>query len=96
MIFSVLKGNPFVSKGAPTVDGSEIPQTHQLRLVFEIPIIIEGFKNIPGGGLGFLSHQPYEKQTFGKTRNTTDVLRENFERKILTHEKKLKKTVERF
>ena len=42
-----------------TVDGSEIRQTHQLRLVVEIPLCLRVLY-IPGGCFGFLNHQQYQ------------------------------------
>ena len=43
-----------------TVDGSEIRQTYQLRLVVEIPLFTRFLHHPKGGCLGFLNHQQYD------------------------------------
>ena len=42
-----------------TVDSSEIRQTHQLRLVVEIPLFYMVFVYIPGGDRRISDHQEY-------------------------------------
>ena len=54
----VIVGSLVAERLDHTVDGSEIPCDHQLRLVVYIPIFI-GLEIHPGRLAGFLNHQQY-------------------------------------